>query len=74
MTDPAHDLLAALAADDWDAARLVLHPYVRWQTAGGATIRGRTNVLGLLREQPGPDLPASIELRDGQIYRWNVRA
>ncbi len=62
---------AALADRDWAALRPLLHPYLHWTGTDGATVRGRTKVLALLGEEaqpPGP--PTSVELRDGQIYRW----
>jgi hypothetical protein len=62
---------AALNDHDGERLRLVLHPYLHWTGSDGETIRGRTKVLALLNDQgtpPGP--PAAVELRDGQIYRW----
>lgn len=56
---------------DWPTVRLLLHPYLRWTGTDGLTVRGRTKVLALLREEgPPPEPPAAVELRDGQIYRW----
>jgi hypothetical protein len=63
------EVLAALAAGDRAALRLLLHPYLHW-TEGGRTIRGRTRVLDHLAEHPVSDPPAACELRDGQVYRW----
>ena len=65
---------AALADRDEGALRLLLHPYLCWTGPDGVTTRGRTKVLGVLsdRSEP-PPLPASIALRDGQIYRWRSR-
>lgn len=63
---------AAIVARDWDALRPLLHPYLHWVQADGRVVRGRTKVLGLLQETGAPGLPASVELRDGQIYRWHV--
>ena len=67
-----HAVYAALADRDVAALRLLLHPYLHWTGPDRRTIRGRTKVLGLLlsdRRQP-PAAPESVELRDGQIYRW----
>jgi hypothetical protein len=61
---------AAMGARDWATVRLLLHPYLHWTDASGRTIRGRTNVLAMLENSDPPDEPDSIELRDGQIYRW----
>ncbi|MVZ99665.1 DUF4440 domain-containing protein [Actinomadura sp. LD22] len=64
---------AALAARDWEAARPLLHPYLHWTGADGRTLRGRTKVLAMLEEAAqAPAPPASVELRDGQIYRWRA--
>ena len=64
---------AALSDRDWAALRLLLHPYLHWTGAGGRPVRGRTRVLALLGEgfEP-PPTPTSVELRDGQIYRWQI--
>jgi hypothetical protein len=61
---------AAMAARDWTIVRRLLHPYLHWTDAAGQTIRGRTNVLAMLENSDPPDIPDSVELRDGQIYRW----
>ena len=62
---------AALADRDWAALRMLLHPYLHWTDADGVTVRGRTKVLALLGEEAqSSDRPTSVELRDGQIYRW----
>jgi hypothetical protein len=64
---------AALADRDRVRLRVLLHPYLHWTGADGVTVRGRTKVLARLDElgQP-PELPAAVELRDGQIYRWQT--
>jgi hypothetical protein len=69
--DPLVDEVVA-AARRRDRARLtqLLHPYVHWTTARGTTIRGRTNVLAVLALDPALGRAASVELRDGQVYRW----
>lgn len=63
------DLIAALRRNDWDAVRLRLHPYLCWYAAGGE-VRGRDNVLAMLRAGRTQAAPSAYELRDGQIYRW----
>ena len=61
----------AIREQNWDAARLALHPYLRWTQPDGTVIRGRTNVLAMLTQAPEtPTAPQRTELRDGQIYRW----
>jgi hypothetical protein len=47
-----------------------LHPYLHWTDPSGNTVRGRTRVLAKLHHRVPVGLPASYELRDGQIYRW----
>ena len=64
---------AAIGSKDWDALRPLLHPYRLWRRVDGTTIRGRAKVLAMLAESPdGPERPASVELRDDQIYRWRA--
>ena len=49
----------------------MLHPYLHWTDDGGVTRRGRNVVLAMLKQAAAPPAePASVELRDGQIYRW----
>ena len=67
----AERALVAIESRDWDQLRLLLHPYVHWTEADGTTIRGRTRVLAMLAGAPcAAHRPSSVELRDGQIYRW----
>jgi len=64
---------AAIAAGDWDAVRPLLHPYLHWTDSNGRTFRGRSTVLAMLEQAAQPPAWArSIELRDGQIYRWRA--
>jgi hypothetical protein len=63
-------VLDAVRRRDWDTVRLALHPYLHWDLADGRTIRGRSKVLAMLVDAPTPAPPSSVELRDGQIYRW----
>jgi len=64
---------AAMIAHDWDAVRALLHPYLLWTDDDGITRRGRNVVLGMLKQAAAPPAePASVELRDGQIYRWRT--
>ena len=63
---------AAIVAGDWNAVRPFLHPYLRWTDSNGRTVRGRTKVLAMLQQAAqAPAEAQSIELRDGQIYRWH---
>ena len=60
----------AIVAGDWDTVRALLHPYLHWTDSSG-TIRGRIKVLAMLEQAAqAPAQAQSIELRDGQIYRW----
>jgi hypothetical protein len=57
---------------DWEGPRL-LHAYLHWTDSHGSTVRGRNTVMAMLeRAGTAPAPPASIELRDGQIYRWRA--
>jgi hypothetical protein len=60
----------AMLERDWDALRLMLHPYLHWTTADGDRLRGRTKVMARLQATASPTEPIAVELRDGQIYRW----
>jgi hypothetical protein len=62
----------AIARRDWEGLKPLLHPYLHWHGAGGARLRGRTNVLAHLESAGLQDPPAEVELRDGQIYRWRA--
>ena len=81
MTDPDPGVVAevtqaaqaAIVERDWDSLRLLLHPYMHWTTADGTRVRGRVKVMELLRTEPPSVLPITVELRDGQIYRWQER-
>jgi hypothetical protein len=64
-----HDVLDAVEHGDWTTVKALLHPYLHWREPGVA-LRGRTKVLVRLAEAPPPSPPSSVELRDGQIYRW----
>jgi hypothetical protein len=64
---------SAIAARDWACVRALLHPYMHWVASDGTTIRGRTHVMTALQDtEATPIYPASIEIRDGQIYRWHT--
>jgi hypothetical protein len=51
-------------------AELDLHPYLHWRLRSRAVIHGRVKVLAMLAERTDREAPSSVELRDGQIYRW----
>ena len=60
----------AMLERDWDGLRMLLHPYLHWTTANGTPFRGRTKVIELLQTGSPPAALIAVELRDGQIYRW----
>jgi len=60
----------AMLECDWEGLRPMLHPYLRWTAADGTQLRGRTKVIARLRTAAPSAEPAAVELRDGQIYRW----
>jgi hypothetical protein len=64
------DVLSAVERGDQPALKALLHPYLHWSEPR-IEIRGRVKVLARLAASPAPKPPASYELRDGQIYRWN---
>ena len=53
----------------WAEVRPLLHPYLRW-TDGDLDLRGRNSVLRHLQSHPTPRPPESVDVRDGQVYRW----
>ena len=54
---------------EWHDVRPLLHPYLRF-TDGAVSLRGRNQVLDHLRNHPTPKPPTHVEVRDGQVYRW----
>ena len=69
MHEPVETVIQAMSEQDWDTVRLHLHPYVHWYGPNGE-VRGRKNVLEVMRGLTSPEPPSTYELRDGQIYRW----
>jgi hypothetical protein len=61
---------AAIDAGEWGELRPLLHPDVGWLD-GEVALRGRSNVLTHLQQVPTPKPPATVEIRDGQVYRWS---
>ncbi len=54
---------------EWAEVRPLLHPYVRFEDRD-TQLRGRTQVLRHLADNPTPRPPSEVEVRDGQIHRW----
>lgn len=72
MPPVVDEFLQAARAEDRERMKLLLHPYLHWGRHDGTTLRGRRKVLAMLQEMGVPDRPAAVELRDGQIYRWET--
>jgi len=47
----------AMLERDWEALRLMLHPYVHWTAADGSRLRGRTKVMDRLQNAAPPAEP-----------------
>lgn len=69
MAPPTAAAWAAMDDADWDTLRALLHPYLHF-TDGRVSLRGRRAVLEHLRAHPTPKPPRTVEIRDGQVYRW----
>jgi len=54
---------------EWGELRPLLHPHVRFRDAE-YEVRGRSQLLAHLRDHPTPRPPATAEVRDEQVYRW----
>ena len=69
MEPPAAAAWSAIDAGEWSDLTELLHPHLRF-VDGDVVLRGRTNVVAHLRTHPTPKPPASVEVRDGRVYRW----
>lgn len=69
LEPPAAAAWNAMDVGDWEALRPLLHPYLHFSD-GPVAVRGRTQLLDHLRCHPTPRPPTSVEIRDGQVYRW----
>lgn len=69
MTPPTAAAWAAMDSGEWGELRPLLHPHLCF-TDGTVTLRGRSNVLAHLREHPGARPPTAVEVREGQVFRW----
>ena len=54
---------------EWGEVRSLLHPHVRFRD-GDVEVVGRSRLLAHLADHPTPRPPVSVEVRDGQLYRW----
>jgi hypothetical protein len=66
---PAAAAWAAMDAGEWAELRPLLHSHLHWSD-GGTELRGRKQVMEHLAGHPTPRPPRSVEVRDGQVYRW----
>jgi hypothetical protein len=65
-------VIEAVNAGNAADIRLLLHPYLHFRD-GDRELRGRSQLLVHFEGLDDPLLPAtSVELRDGQIYRWDA--
>jgi hypothetical protein len=70
MPAPTAEAWAAMDAGEWDVARRLLHPHVRFRDRG-VEVRGRVRLLEHVRSHGTPRPPVEVEVRDGRIYRWS---
>ena len=68
--DRVQEVLSAVERRDWEGLKPLLHPYLHWVTRDGEVLRGRQKVMARLLDDPPSSPPSSVELRDGQVYRW----
>lgn len=69
LPTPAMEAWSFIDASDWAGLSPLLHPHLHWHDRS-VELRGRLNVLSHLRSVPTPRPPTSVEVRDGQVYRW----
>ena len=60
----------AMLERDWEGCACCSIRICTGQRPNGTRFRGRTKVMELLQAGPPPAAPIAVELRDGQIYRW----
>jgi hypothetical protein len=66
---PTAALWSAIESGEWDGVNARLHPEVVWRD-GRVGLEGRTDVVAYLRSHPTPRPPTTVEVRDGQVWRW----
>lgn len=69
LPPPTAAAWAAMDSGRWQDLQPLLHPSVRFVDRG-ATVEGRDRLLAHLRSHPTPRPPAAVEVRDGQVLRW----
>jgi hypothetical protein len=60
----------AMLERDWDGVAHAAPSVSALDNDRSHSVRGHTKVMELLRAGPPPAAPIAVELRDGQIYRW----
>ena len=70
--DVVLELAVAIEARDWARVEQLLHPDVHWRDSSGARARAPQRPPSISAGSELIASPASWELRDGQIYRWNA--
>ncbi|MGH3347998.1 MAG: MmcQ/YjbR family DNA-binding protein [Nocardioides sp.] len=69
LPDPMARIWDLVERQEWGEVRTLLHPQVEL-AEGGGVVRGRSQVLTHLREQPRPRPPTEVEVLDGRLHRW----
>jgi hypothetical protein len=69
LPEPTAAAWAAMELGEWGELRPLLHPYLHFDD-GRTSVRGRAMLLRHLQDSPTPKPPRSVEIRDGQVYRW----
>jgi hypothetical protein len=69
LPEPTAAAWAAMDAGEWGVLRPLLHPRLRFEDRR-TSLRGRSSVLRHLQDSPTPKPPSTVEIRDGQVYRW----
>ena len=69
LPEPAMAAWSLIEDESWAEVRPLLHPDLHF-TDRGWSVRGREQLLAALAERPTPRPPTSVEIRDGQVYRW----
>lgn len=69
LPSPAAVAWWAIERRDWTTLRVTLHPAVRFRD-GDLEVSGRDRLLAYLADHPTPRPPASVEVRERRIRRW----
>lgn len=69
LPEPAMAAWSLIEDRSWAEVRPLLHPDLQF-TDRAWSVRGREQLLAALAERPTPRPPTSVEIRGGQIHRW----